>query len=96
MATQVDVVVPYESWLDLNTETGISTGVELIIQNKGTENILVFESATQPASDFYEGAVVYTLPDFPSTCEVDINSERIWVRSTSDKYTGLLNVQGVE
>ena len=96
MTTQVDIEVPFDTWLDLNTVTGIGTGVELIIQNKGAVPVLIYESVTQPLDTFYEGGVLYTSPDFPSIAEVDLNSDRIWVRSGSDYAKGLLNVQGVE
>ena len=42
------VVLPSRTWVDIYSETGITTGTKLIIQNLGTSNVRLVESSTRP------------------------------------------------
>ena len=44
------VNLPVETWVDLYAATGITTGIQLIIQNTGSSVVKLVESATKPTS----------------------------------------------
>lgn len=48
MSTLPYVSIPKRTWIDLYDETSIPIGVELHIQNIGSDNAILVESATQP------------------------------------------------
>lgn len=49
MATSLPpVTVPEGTWTDLYAETGITAGNQLIIQNTGSGDVRLVESATEP------------------------------------------------
>lgn len=51
MATSLTpVTLPANTWIDLYDDTGISVGVQLIIQNIGSDEARLSESAVEPIS----------------------------------------------
>lgn len=49
MATSLpSVTIPLNTWVDLYSDTGISIGTQLIIQNIGSSEAILVESASQP------------------------------------------------
>lgn len=51
MATSLpSVSLPQGVWVDLYSETGISLGTQLIIQNIGSSNAKLTESASEPGN----------------------------------------------
>ncbi len=46
------VVLPRNVWVDLYAETGITTGVKLIIQNTGKSEVMLTEDDTKPFSGY--------------------------------------------
>jgi hypothetical protein len=49
MATSLpNVNITSNTWVDLYTETGITTGTQLIIQNIGTSDCRLVEASSQP------------------------------------------------
>jgi len=49
MATSLTPVkIPGNTWVDLYDETGLTIGVQLLIQNIGSSDALLSESATEP------------------------------------------------
>tara|TARA_R110002012_G_C11655301_1_gene611689 strand:+ start:54 stop:320 length:267 start_codon:yes stop_codon:yes gene_type:complete len=49
MATSLPkVLLPSKEWVDIYTETGISVGTKLIIQNTGGDSARLVESASEP------------------------------------------------
>lgn len=42
------VILPANTWVDLYGATGITAGVQLIIQNSGSSEVNLVESATEP------------------------------------------------
>lgn len=51
MATSLtSVKLPLNTWVDIYTETGITVGVQIIIQNLGDATARLSESASEPIS----------------------------------------------
>ena len=51
MATSLpSVVIPSNTWVDLYSETGIVVGTRLVVQNIGSADAILSESAAQPVS----------------------------------------------
>lgn len=49
MATSLPSVrLPANTWVDIYDETGITAGTQLIIQNSGSSEVILVESATEP------------------------------------------------
>lgn len=49
MATSLpDVKIPTNKWIDLYSETGISVGTQIIVQNKGDAEAELSESLLEP------------------------------------------------
>lgn len=46
------VILPRNVWVNLYTETGITAGIRIIIQNIGKDEAILTESAAQPTSGF--------------------------------------------
>ena len=53
-----DIVVNNKGWTDINTETGIATGVDVRIQNKGYHGVVFQVTDTQPDADDDDGAYI--------------------------------------
>lgn len=52
MATSLPpVIIPPSTWVDLYDETGITIGVQLVIQNTGGSDARLSESATEPDNE---------------------------------------------
>ncbi len=52
MATSLpSVTIPFNTWVDIYAETGITVGAQLIIQNIGSSEAKLVESATEPTSE---------------------------------------------
>ena len=53
MATSLPpVILPRNKWVDIYSETGISAGTRIIIQNIGKDEVVLTESASQPTSGY--------------------------------------------
>lgn len=50
MAQLAPVELPEDTWVNVYTTTGIAVGTQLIIQNNGTNNVILVDSATSPAN----------------------------------------------
>ncbi len=49
MAQSLPIVnLPVEKWVDIYADTGITVGTKLIIQNTGSSEVKLVESATEP------------------------------------------------
>lgn len=50
MATSLpQVVIPLNTWIDIYAETGITAGTQIIIQNTGSGEVKLSESAAAPS-----------------------------------------------
>jgi hypothetical protein len=45
------VNLPVETWIDIYAATGITAGTQLIIQNTGSSEVKLVESATEPLNN---------------------------------------------
>jgi hypothetical protein len=53
MATsRLPVPIPENTWVDLYAETGITIGVQLMVQNIGSAKAFLVESSLQPVGEY--------------------------------------------
>jgi hypothetical protein len=78
-ATLPDVVVSSDQYTSLNTITGIPIGTGMLIQLKGSSEIRIVESVTQPANSVVDGVVLTTLRQGYATAKVQTGSIEVWV-----------------
>lgn len=58
MATVPDIALSYENYTNLYSTSGIPVGTEILIQNKSPGWIVLQNSATQPASESWDGFLI--------------------------------------
>lgn len=92
MAAIFEVTVN-NSWVDINTVTGLTVGLTMEIMNKGSLGVFITESATEPVEDDL-GKLITTVSRGYAVATVLENSDRIWCRCSSPKGT-LLAVQEI-
>lgn len=92
MAEVITVNIPEDTWVDVNTLSGIAEGTAFTGQNSGIPWIRLQESATQPTNNV-EGKLITNLfqssPDF----SVVEGSGKIWARVANEGKTGSIRVQ---
>jgi len=84
-----------DSWVDLNTTSGVAVGSEFIIQNKKTTWILLYEGTDAPLSTSTAGVYLTNLDRPDGKCTVRSGSLKVWAKSTVSGVKGYINVQGV-
>jgi len=62
-----DVLIPKQTWVNLNVSTGIAVGTQIKITNKGSNAVYIQDNATSPtlkSGDILDVTVnnVYTVP----------------------------------
>lgn len=83
--------IPSDSWVNLNTLSGISVGTAMSIQNKAQNVLLLFISPTQPTASSNDGIAVYDFPSELSVVEIDSGEDIVWAKSRGG--LGQVNVQ---
>lgn len=84
MATIADVTLSGTAYVNLNSTTAITTGTNLVIQNKGSNSVRIIISPTQPDSASKNGWLLGAT----KSILVENESEIVWAR-------GVLNVATV-
>ena len=87
-----DITVPNNTFANINTLTGISAGTALILNNKGTSEVLVQISNTQPSATSSDGVVLPVPPNTLSVMRVTAGENAVWARSLGH-VSGLINIQ---
>lgn len=83
-----------QTWVDVNTESGIAVGTAMLLTNKGNGEILVLEQTAAPSASDTIGVPV-TNTDAPyATANALANSLKIWCKARSVLGT-TINVQEV-
>lgn len=59
-ASLPSVPIPPNTWVDLYDATGITLGVQIIVQNIGTSEVKLTESVAEPVSDDVGGNPLQT------------------------------------
>lgn len=85
MAKSIDIYID-NSWVDLNTVSGIAVGTPVAIQNKGLYAVLVQESDLEPETTS-EGKVVTTLGGGSAEAYYDESSLKLWAYCASPNGT---------
>lgn len=87
MATLPDVLIPSTEWVDAYDITGIAPGSALLVQNKGSNGLIIWEGTTAPTTK--DGVVV---PEGGAyMARIKAGAPGVWLRA-QDLET-LVNVQ---
>lgn len=89
MATLPDVILDGVSYQNINVETGLTAGTNLIIQNKGSDSVRIIISPTQPDSSAKDGWLLVAT----KSIQVENESDFIWARCVDDADSVRLSVQ---
>lgn len=92
--TLPDFEADFADWTDVYTTTGITVGNPVLITNKSSYEVLVYESATKPDASNKSGRFISTISTGSYQASITGTPTGLWVRSSSDKYKALVNVQG--
>lgn len=89
-----DVNITSTAYTNINTESGISVGTALILQNKSNSNMFVQIAASQPDADSTDGLHLYTAPYTLSILQITAGETNpVWVRSAGFSPQNDLSVQ---
>ena len=92
MSKVINVDITPDTWVNVNTLTGISVGTEFRIQNDGVIWVRIQESSTQPTEN-KEGKILTNLDKSSSSATITSGSETLWARSSIEGRSGSLAVQ---
>jgi len=91
-ATIADITIG-QTWVDVNTVSGITVGVAFSISNKGNGEILAIESTTTPAADSKDGIPITTNEQGYAERYIPTNSLKIWCKARSSTIGSTITVQ---
>lgn len=90
-----DIRIPSDDWAELYTDTGILAGTPLVLQNKGSTDVLVW-IGTKPAASSTDGYLIlnYTAKD-SNAHEIQEGATEVWLKSAHSgrMVSGVLSVQ---
>lgn len=90
MATIPDISFS-NTWVDINTVSGIAVGEPFLIQNKRSTWAIIQESNTAPDDSSQDGIPLTNMGESTSKCYISQGSGRIWIKSFTGA-TGVINV----
>jgi len=72
-----------QSWVDVNTESGISVGTAFSLYNEGTGSIKLIEQSSEPSHNDTKGKILdpHRFPN--SLAIIPTGSLRIWAKAIS-------------
>ena len=79
--TIADIIIGSDEFVSLNSLSGIAVGIEYTIQNKGSNAILLIESAVKPSATITDGALLTTADMNYAVALIPAGSLEIWARS---------------
>jgi len=88
--TLANVDIPAGTWTDVNTETGISVGIAMIIQNLGSEVVKIVRKTTGTPTDADGFNKLRPTEENDSWFDVDAGEPRVWAWS---RLVTTINVQ---
>ena len=77
-----------DTWVDINTVTGLAVGTALEIMNKGLYGVYVTESVTEPVQDKV-GKPLTSISRNYAVATVLEGSDTVWVRCVNPEGTTL-------
>lgn len=80
MATTISV--PLDSWVSVNTLSGVVIGTAMDLQNVGTGWIILQEASAKPSDSSMEGIILTSLFYPNSGRTVTSESGQIWAKAT--------------
>lgn len=86
-----DISVTSDSFVSLNSESGLVVGTALSFQNKGSTDIYIVESDTLPAATSTDGILLSQFSRDYSIGGSTVGSNEIWARSVSG--TGRIHLE---
>tara|TARA_B100001105_G_scaffold204145_2_gene167899 strand:- start:786 stop:1073 length:288 start_codon:yes stop_codon:yes gene_type:complete len=92
MSEVVNIKILKDTWVNVNTLSGIPVGAEFRIQNDGVTWVRVQESGGQPL-DEKEGKLLTNLDKSSSSALIPTGSGEIWARSSVIGRDATLAVQ---
>jgi hypothetical protein len=87
-----NIPVDNTAWVDLNTESSISVGTKMLIQNQSNAWCRLYEGATAPSINDKVGTLITNLHGERPEATIPSGSLKIWALSTQDS-TIQLNIQ---
>lgn len=94
MAQTLPDVVVGDTWVDLNTVTGIAVGTRLALLNKSTTWIQLAEG-TEPAANYKDGVILRDMESNYAQADIPASSLTIWAKSAIVGKLCRLSVQAV-
>ena len=94
MAKVITVDIPPNTWVDVNTVSGIAVGSSITVQNVSTVWVNIQESSSEPTEE-REGKIITNLDKSSAEALVKSGSDKIWVRSTQEDRGAVVAVQEV-
>lgn len=94
MTKIINITVPADDWVNVNTTTGIAAGKQVTLQNDGVVWIRIQESPTKPTTT-KEGKLLTNLDKASSNALVLKDSDFLWAISSVEGRGGRLAVQEV-
>ena len=79
--TIADIVVSNTEFVDVNTLTGIATGISLAISNKTESSVLLQIAASQPSDDSRDGVILGPIHESTSNKIVTSGENTVWAKS---------------
>lgn len=94
--TKPDISISHLDWVDVYSLNGTVVGTSLIIQNKGSSTVTLYESATKPvgAATNLDGVDLVPYALSGTTANVTDTPTGLWA-ITRQGFDGILNVQEV-
>lgn len=89
-----DFYAPNGSWIDVYTETGITSGATITITNKSSYEVLILEQLAQPLASVNDGKPISTINTGTYTATVSGSPTGVWLKSSGNS-PALVNVQEV-
>lgn len=81
-----DISVSHDSWVDVNTISGVTVGTAAQITNKGVENVWLYEGTDAPSIDSKDGELL-RVDGVRSVATIAEGSLKIWARSAGRDST---------
>tara|TARA_R110000850_G_scaffold79746_2_gene171777 strand:- start:302 stop:586 length:285 start_codon:yes stop_codon:yes gene_type:complete len=94
MAQTLPDITIGQTWVDINTESGIDVGEVMLISNKGSGSVLLLEQTTTPSDSSNIGVPMTSAQDPYAVYTILSGSLKVWCKAKGVLGT-TLNVQAV-
>ena len=94
MAQTLPDIIIGQTWIDINTVSGIAVGTPMLITNKGSRELLVLEQTATPVDSDTLGVPITNTDNPYATANTLVGSLKIWCKAR-DTLGTTINVQEV-